>query len=83
MGDMADYIRQRDFEDMMDGPEYLAAVTPVFLWWIQKDGTRIHIRYMTDSHIMNCINMIDRRDNWRVAWIDPLMRELEKSEKLG
>ena len=81
MGDMADdLIRQIENEmwGEMDEITKLPPVTPPFKWWVQKDLTRIHISHMSDSHIMNCIDMIDRRDDWRTAWKEPLLRELEK-----
>jgi hypothetical protein len=78
MGDMADdLLRQIENEMWMDDITQLPPVSPIFIWWVQKDLTRIHIKDMTDSHIMNCINMIDRRDDWRTAWKSPLLNELE------
>jgi len=81
MGDMADDLLRHLERDMwLDDISKLPPTTPAFIWWVQKDGTRIHIKDMTDSHIMNCINMIDRRDNWRTAWKKPLLYELENRQ---
>lgn len=41
------------------------------LKWEMKDGTLIKIKNMTTSHIINCINMMNRKEinQTRKAWI--------------
>ena len=46
--------------------------------WTTKDGERIPLNKMERSHIINCINKIQRsRKGWRKEWLEPLMLELE------
>jgi hypothetical protein len=45
--------------------------------WVCRDGRRILVSYMTDSHLHNCMAMILRRRNWRREYIDRLLLEVE------
>ena len=46
--------------------------------WRQKDGTYISLRDMDDSHIRNCINLLqDRNDDISEAWKSRFSEELE------
>jgi len=47
-----------------------------FTWWIQGNGKKIKVSKMTDTHLINSINKIDR-DKWRTQWKEYLMKELE------
>ena len=45
--------------------------------WQCADGRWIPLNQMSERHIVNCINMILRRRNWRREWLEPLELELE------
>lgn len=45
--------------------------------WIQKDGTTINIREMSDRHIRNCIGMLEKKSTeYAEMWIGRFEREL-------
>lgn len=50
--------------------------------WIQKNGEEIHITNMTNSHIQNCINMLNRKleknsnNEYAELWIHRFKKEL-------
>jgi hypothetical protein len=85
MGELSNYFINREIEEHMDGPfDHHTMEEPKirsFIWWVQGDGTRIKVESMTDTHLMNSINMIDRRSGWRKQWKEPLMKELEKRKR--
>jgi hypothetical protein len=77
MGDMADYYMRGGWFDL--NPEDLTprGLAPHnFKWWRMGNGKRILVTKMKESHLMNSINKIDR-DQWRLEWKKPLMKELE------
>lgn len=51
--------------------------SPPFTWWSLNSGVRTRVSKMTDNHIMNCIDMIDRNPHFRQDWKEPLLKELE------
>ena len=40
-------------------------------YWIQRDGRAIHMRDMEDSHLENCINMVERDSRSRNRVVNP------------
>jgi hypothetical protein len=54
--------------------------------WVCRDGRRVPVRQMTDSHLHNCINKILRHGTWRRHFLDRLLlevtiREIERTSK--
>lgn len=48
------------------------------LVWVTRNGDRIPVSQMTDSHIRNCIRMIYRSNGrWRRQYLHRLELELE------
>ena len=46
--------------------------------WTKKDGSVINVRSMTDSHIRNCINMLNRKDDeFAHMWVSRFEEELD------
>jgi hypothetical protein len=50
--------------------------------WICRDGRRLLVSEMSDSHLVNAINMILRNRRWRRRYLDRLLLETE-IRKLG
>ena len=50
--------------------------------WTTKDGTKIPVRDMADSHIQNTINLIKRRDkyDYYLPWLKVFEEELKDRE---
>ena len=45
--------------------------------WLTRDGRRMHLWEMSESHIVNCIRMIERNNDWRRKWLPRLNLELD------
>ena len=43
--------------------------------WETRDGTKIPISQMSDTHIQNSINYCKKREGWRPGWIKALNQE--------
>jgi hypothetical protein len=84
MGEIADYYREftsegefpRDImhteNNMLPSEDHIED----FVWWVTANRDRIKVKDMTDTHIINSINMIKRKRNWRRQWLKPLQQEL-------
>lgn len=79
MGEMADYHSSHDMWD--EGPHHttipVVKYSEPFTWWTMQSGKRIKVSKMTNSHIQNSINLINRQHGWRESWIEPLKKELK------
>ena len=57
--------------------------------WVTKDGEKLSIQKMSESHIKNCINMLDKitdKNEWAHAerdYIQAFKNELDRREKLN
>lgn len=51
--------------------------------WVQRDGTPIAIKKMQDSHIRNCIRMLEKGEpnDLKDAYIKAFEKELKKRER--
>jgi hypothetical protein len=45
--------------------------------WLTARGELIPLNKMERSHILNCINLILRKNGWRRDWLPALYLELE------
>ena len=72
MGDIADYYRDIKLNNTLRKEKS-------FIWWRQRDGTKVSIKNMTKAHIINCITKIDKEE-WRKDWKEPLLKELKLRE---
>lgn len=78
MGDIADWlIDDQIFGGYYNGYKFQKPKERSFVWWVQKDNTRIKVCNMTKEHLQNSINMIVE-NNWRPQWQKPLERELRR-----
>tara|TARA_R110000823_G_scaffold310213_2_gene435024 strand:+ start:837 stop:1079 length:243 start_codon:yes stop_codon:yes gene_type:complete len=80
MGDIADYYREQELKNCMENP--LSLNVPCdYTQWEMKNGKKIYVSNMTDSHLNNSIDMIVR-DNWRENWLNPLLSEQKRRSYL-
>jgi hypothetical protein len=80
MGDIADQlIHDQIFGGYDNGYKSHQPKARSFVWWKQRDGTRIKVHKMDIQHLQNAIKMIETRDyNWRATWYNPLNKELRR-----
>lgn len=76
MGDIADYYRDQELEMEFNPPKSWTD-DGKYTFWRTRDGSKIHLKDMTTSHIKNSIAMIKRNHGWREDWLEPLNKELE------
>lgn len=71
MGDISDYYMFQEIGDDIDS-------TPTKIFpkvWKTKDGKKIHITDMTDEHLINSMNMLNRGAPQNEIWFDVLKSE--------
>jgi len=76
MGEMADYYR--DFEDDFGDPEYFEGESYEEMIWVTREEERIRIKDMTDSHLQNTKNFLERNGNDDLIQYDRIIEEIEK-----
>ena len=77
MGDISDYYRDLDLENQY---QYSNRVCKNyndndFSVWTTKAGVRIKVCNMTDSHLINSLNMINKSAPNNELWFDALANE--------
>jgi len=78
MGEIADQlIHDQIFGGYDNGYKFHQPKARSFVWWKQRDGTRIKVHKMDIQHLQNAINMIVT-NNWRPQWKRPLEKELRR-----
>lgn len=73
MGDAADDVEM--WADMLDEVPVLPRIRGAKGWWIQRDGKRIAIKRMLDSHLRNTIKMLRRNGYEESEKYEELCRE--------
>lgn len=77
MGDMADYYRELELENHLDG--HGSNFTTDYTIWTTKQGVKIEVVKMTDNHLLNTINMLNNNANEaNEEWFDVLVLEAKK-----
>lgn len=75
MGEMADFYR--DFEDEFDDGEYFEGESYEKMIWTTKEGKRILIKDMTDSHLQNTKRMLGGNGHHNSIQYQRIVEELE------
>lgn len=75
MGEMADYYR--DFENEFDDSEHFEGESYEKMIWTTKEGERILISDMTDSHLQNTKRMLERNNHTNLVQYQRIVEELE------
>jgi len=52
-------------------------------YWIKGANKTIPIKEMTTQYIINCINLIKRKKDWRIIFYIPLLKELKNRDELN
>jgi fatty acid-binding protein DegV len=92
MGDMADYYRDNEdcdiYNDEVFNNEYYEHIWVNYqkgkLHWTTKDGKRLLISNMEDSHILNTINHLKSKTESNLAvdeWLDVFSAEIKNRNK--
>ena len=81
MGDISDYY----VEKSMEGAIYYGKKED-YSKWTTREGVKIRVRNMTDNHLINTLNMLNRSAPAGEDWFDALKleadrRKLESPEK--
>ncbi len=77
MGDMADLTREtEERDDFLKSEDYSRYAD--FTLWLGKDREFYEFRDMEDSHIENCIKMLNRQIVHAEMWVSVLKKEQKR-----
>lgn len=77
MGETADYTYGMEEHSANSDPEYFEGESYEKMIWETKEGKRILITEMTDSHLQNTRMMLERNDQTNLVQYERIVEELE------
>lgn len=79
MGDISDYYRAQDEEEALNMFGIQHNYNAQFDIWTTRTGEKIPVKEMTDTHLLNTINMLNKNANeYNEDWFDILVLEAHK-----
>jgi hypothetical protein len=73
MGDISDYYVEKSI-----GGEIYYSRKEDYSKWTMRNGTKIRISNMTNEHLINTLNMINRNAPNGEDWFDAITKEAER-----
>lgn len=92
MGDIADYYRDIEYENIFDdevfNDEHYNGIWTKYkkgkLFWTTKAGSSILVSKMEESHLVNTIKHLEKKEETNLAvdeWLDVLKDEIKNRNK--